>query len=139
MKTILTIEKEFDLKILTLKAEVRYWEDSEINDIQDSENGDLVPCKNGDNWEPIIEIETGKILNWIEGTKAYIHYKVCDCCGWDIKDINNNVVLSTNDGYVPDCLATDGEGFGDYIIMSINENGIIENWNFDIEDFKSRI
>ena len=86
--------------------------------------------------ESEIEIETGKILNWRQGVKAEIHYKVCDCCGWELKDENGGVVFDADDGYVPSTLAPKEDGYGDYIIMDIDENGVIADWNFDIEDFK---
>jgi hypothetical protein len=136
MKTSIKVEKEVDLKLLVVKAEPRYWEDSEVNGEDDTENGDNIPCKNGNLWSPEIEIETGKILNWPQGVKASIHYKVCDCCGWELLDENKQVVLSAKDGYVPSTLYPKENGYGDYIIMDIDENGQIDNWEFNINDFK---
>jgi hypothetical protein len=135
MKAEIKIKKEVDLKLLIVKAEVRYWEDSEVNFEIDTEDGENIPCKYGDLWSPIIEIDTGKILNWKQGTVAEIHYKICDCCGWELKDENGDVVLSAEDGYVPSTLCPKENGLGDYIIMDINEDGIIEDWEFDIDDF----
>lgn len=135
MKTIIKIEKEVELTILQVKAGVRYWNDSEVNGEPDTENGENIPCKIGQLWSPEIEIETGKILNWKQGVKAEIHYKVVDCCGWELKDEKGEVVLSTDDGYVPQTLCPKDRGYGDYIIMDIDENGMIANWSFDIDDF----
>ena len=86
MKVKIKIEKEVEVTTLQVNAGVRYWVDSEINGEPDTENGENVPCKNGELWTPEIEIETGKILNWKQGVKAEIHYKICDCCGWALKD-----------------------------------------------------
>lgn len=135
MNVEIKIKKEADFKTLQVKANVRYWSDSEVNGEHDTENGDNIPCKNGDLWMPEIEIETGKILNWKQGVKADIHYKVSDECGWELKDEKGNTILSAEDGYVPDTLCPADSGYGDYIIMNIDENGIIEDWNFDIQDF----
>ena len=135
MKVKIKVVKEVDLKLLIVKARVRYWEDSEVNGENDTENGDNVPCKSGDLWTPHIEIETGKILNWKQGVKAEIHYKVADCCGFELYDINGIKVLSAEDGYVPRTLCPKENGHGDYIIMDIDENGIIADWNFDFSDF----
>ena len=55
MKTKIKVEKEVELKTLIVHAEVRYWEDSEVNG-KDDEQGDLIPCRVGDSWKPIIEI-----------------------------------------------------------------------------------
>lgn len=135
MKVTIKIEKEVDIKTLVVKAGVRHWEDAEINSESDTEDGDNIPCKVGDLWYPIIEIETGKIANWEIGKTAKVHYKVTDCCGWEIKDNEHNTVLSADDGYVPLCLSPNENGYGDYIKMDIDGNGMIAKWNFDIDDF----
>ena len=137
MKVKIKVEKEVDLKLLIVKAGVRYWEDSEINGENDTEDGDNIPCKIGELWCPQIEIETGKILNWKQGTKANIHYKISDCCGYELKDENGENILSAKDGYVPNTLCPKGNGFGDYIIMDIDENGQIADWEFDFDDFEA--
>ena len=137
MKVKIKVEKEVELKTLLVKAGVRYWNDSEINGENDTEEGDNILCKVGNLWSPEIEIETGKILNWKQGVKAEIHYKVCDCCGYELKDENGKVVLSAEDGYVPETLAPKERGYGDYIIMDIDENGQIANWKFDFSDFEN--
>jgi len=136
MKVKIKVEKEVDLKLLIVKAGVRYWEDSEVNGENDTEDGENIPCKNGDLWSPHIEIETGKILNWKQGTKAEIHYKVADCLGYEIQDETGEIVLSAEDGYVPETLAPKERGYGDYIIMDIDENGQIANWKFKFSDFE---
>jgi len=136
MKTTVKIEKEVELKTLIVHAGVRYWEDAEVNRTEDEE-GELIPCRVGEIWRPIINIDNGIITNWKQGTTAKIHYKVCDCCGWDLLDENGNIVLQAEDGYVPSTLCPNENGYGDYIIMSIDESGKIEGWEFDIDDFKT--
>lgn len=135
MKVNLKVEKEFDLKTLEVFAGVRYWEDSIINEDKDNESGDLVPCKVDDNWCPVIDIETGVILNWEKGKTAEIHYKVCDQCSWGLKDIDGRLIFKSEGDYVPKTLYPQGDGFGDYIIMNVNEYGVIDKWNFNIDDF----
>ena len=134
MKTTIKIEKEVELKTLNIHAGVRYWEDSDVNGLEDAE-GELIPCRVGDLWQPIIDIDSGIITNWKQGTTAKLHYKVCDQCGWELLDEKGNVVLSEEDGYVPKTICPSDSGYGDYIIMNIDGNGKIEKWNFDIEDF----
>lgn len=136
MKVKIKVEKEVELTILNVIAEIRYWEDSEINGESDTEDGSNIPCKDGSLWRPKIDIATGKILNWEQGKTASIHYKVCDCCGWQLIDKDGEVVLSAEDGYVPDTLSPKESGWGDYIIMDIDENGIIQDWNFRFSDFE---
>ncbi|KXO82691.1 hypothetical protein AYL20_01460 [Acinetobacter venetianus] len=125
-----------DIKAVVVKAHVRYWEDSKINGVGDTEDGASVPCKQGELWCPIINASTGIIENWEIGKTAFIHYKVADGCGWDLLDAEGNVVKSQDDGYVPDCLCPAESGYGDYIIMNINENGQIAKWKFDLDDFQ---
>ena len=133
MKVTIKVEKEFDLKVLRVKANVRYWDDSTLNGENDTE-GEM-PCALNDLWCPEIQIETGIVLNWKQGSTAEIHYKVADECGWELVDKDFNIVLSAEDGYVPNTLCPQDNGYGDYIIMNIDENGKIENWNFNINDF----
>ena len=136
MKVKIKVLREVDLKLLIVKAGVRYWEDAKINGENDTENGDNIPCKIGDLWSPSIEVETGKILNWEQGVKAEIHYKVVDNLSYDIQDETGEIVLSAEEVYVPKTLCPKRSGYGDYIIMDIDENGQIANWNFNFEDFQ---
>jgi len=136
MKIELKVKKVVEVKTLQVNANVRYWIDGQVNGESDTESGDNVPCRDGENWCPEIDIETGKILNWKPGTTAEIHYKVVDGCGWSLKDENGEAVLFAEDGYVPDTLSPKESGYGDYIIMDIDENGMIADWRFDIRDFQ---
>jgi hypothetical protein len=135
MKTKIKIEKEVELKTLIVDAGARYWEDTSVDDVDDT-NGDLIPCREGERWKPIIDIETGVITNWKQGVKANVHYKVCDDGIYHLADEKGDIVL-TKDGYVPGILDLDGESYGDYIILEIDETGKINNWNNDpdIKDF----
>lgn len=134
MKAKIKIEKVVEIKTLNVNAGVRYWEDAIVNGVED-EKGDLIPCREGELWKPIIDIDKGIITNWKHGTTASIHYKVCDCCGWDLLDENGNIILQAEDGYVPSTLCPAENGAGDYIIMNIDASGCIQDWEFDIDDF----
>lgn len=132
MKVKIKVEKEFEINKLSVKAGVEYWEDAEVHGVKEGQD---IPCRVFDSWCPEINIENGKILNWVEGVRAKVHFKVCDCCGWALLDESGSVVISEEDGYVPATLCPEGGGYGDYIIMNIGENGQIANWRFDISDF----
>lgn len=127
MKVKLKVEKEVEAKFLKVYAGVRYWDDAEINGETDTEDGDNIPCKEGDSWNPIIDLDKGLIINWEKGKIASLHYKVCDAGTYKLTEENGDIIAEY-DGYVPDILCPDGEGYGDYIIMSIDENGYIQNW-----------
>jgi hypothetical protein len=135
MKATIKIEKEVELRTLVVKAGVRYWEDSDVNGERDTENGENIPCKKGELWCPEIDIDSGFILNWKEGVTASVHYKVCDCLGFEVKDDTGTTVYEQEDGYVPDTLCPKESGHGDYIIMDIDEKGFIKNWSFEIDEF----
>lgn len=138
-------------KILKISAGVRYYEDATINGVDDISYEEQkqgiqprVPCvvedlneKNIEDkwkWCPEIDAETGVVLNWTKGVKANIHYKVCDEC--EIEYFVDGEFVCDNDGYFycPDFLCPDDEGYGDYIIMTINEEGQIADWNLQDVD-----
>lgn len=133
MKIELTVKKEFEVKYLQVEASVRYWEDTEVNGISDKE-GDLIPCREGDLWKPLIELETGEILNWTKGNTASIHYKVCDSGVYKLLDDDKNIVKEI-EGYVPSVMCPKEDGFGDYIIMGVDLLGKITDWNPVLDDF----
>lgn len=138
----------YEAKYLKVDAGVRYWDDAKVNgeydtNCEDRENpggAPTIPCAEyvgeqhrvlyGENWRwrPIIDIETGQIINWKQGTTADIHYKVCDDFRCEILDEEKEVIASY-EGYVPDVMCPDDEGYGDYIIMSVDGNGFIQGWN----------
>lgn len=133
MKAKIKIEKEVEIKTIHVKANVRYWEDSEINGVPDDE-GDLMPCRDGDLWCPVINIDTGIINGWPEGTTADVHYKVVDQCSWSLHDENGDEIYSVENEYVPGSLCPKEEGYGDYIIMDIDANGQIADWRPNIDN-----
>lgn len=135
MKVTITVKKEVEVKTLHVEAGVRYWGDAEINGEPDTENGNNIPCKEGDTWNPIIDLQTGQILNWEQGKKADVHYKVCDNGSYFLKDAEGNTVLSIEQDYVPSILCPKEAGYGDYIIMDIDENGFIQDWEADLSHF----
>lgn len=138
MKVEINTPTEVELKTLVVVANIRYWEDATINGVEDA-NGDLIPCRKGDSWCPIIDLDTGIIQNWQQGVKAEIHYKVCDEGSYFLQDKDGNTVLSIEDDYVPNIMSPKEPGYGDYIIMDIDENGKIADWaNDDIKDFLTR-
>lgn len=128
MKITIIKEEEIELIFLDVEVNVRYWEDAEVNGIEDKE-GNLIPCRVGDSWRPLIHIDSGVIINWTTGVKASIHYKVCDAGLYTITDLDGDIVYGSHEGYVPKVMCPEGNGYEDYIIMNIDEEGRISNWN----------
>lgn len=135
MKVKIKKEIEVEIKTLHIRAGVRYWEDATVDGTEDND-GKLIPCRviDEDDWLPVIEIETGKIINWKQGVTADIHYKVCDDGDYYLLDENEEEVLHLN-GYVPKTLCPEENGYGDYIIMKVDSEGLINNWKFNLSDF----
>ena len=94
-----------------------------------------VKDENGEyRWKLTIDAKTGIIKDWPSGVTAKVHYKVCDDCEIDL--YKDGEYVCNNDGfyYCPDFLCPDDEGYGDYIIMTIDGNGQIQNWKVsDVE------
>lgn len=124
---------------LIVSAEVRYWEDAEINGVIDTEDGQKIPLKKGNLWKPVIDLQTGRVIDWPQGTTADIHYKVCDQGEYWLEDANGKR-MKKRGHYVPDeLLAVGDDGYGDYIILKIDENGMIEGWkapSIDLAEWK---
>lgn len=133
------------VKYLRARCGVRYWEDATVNGEQDVD-GSRIPLREGTaasndnlgggNWRPTIDLDTGKIEGWPKGTVASIHYKVCDDGDYELLDAARNVVKAI-DGYVPSLMCPEGDGYGDYVIMEIDGDGIIANWRADLSEFEA--
>ena len=154
MKITILKPVEFEAKFLKVKAGVRYPEDSEFievnmdddgkpynNYISDDDENPKMPFMEVENdkyghksfyWQPTIDLETGTIINWPKGIKAHVFYKVCDDFRCTVYGENDNAVLKYK-GYVPEFMAPEDEGFGDYIDMVVDGNGTIKGWWFDDE------
>lgn len=134
MKVKLKIEKEFDVKYLQAEVGARYWEDATVNGEEDTE-GTLIPCRDGEYWKPLIDIESGIIVNWDKGTTAFVHYKCCDDGLYKLLDADKREIKSI-DGYVPSIMCPKENGYGDYVIMDIDRDGKISNWKPILSDFQ---
>lgn len=113
---------------IEVSAKVRYWDDSTVNGIEDSV-GSLIPFKIGDLWRPVIRLSDGMVMDWPVGTEADIHYKVCDAGEYWLLDGNRQRIGKWAGFYVPDEFLCHGDtGYGDYIILKVGVDGLVENW-----------
>lgn len=113
---------------IEVRAEVRYWEDTSVNGVDD-DDGTLIPLRDGKLWKPIIRVSDGQILNWPTGTVADIHYKVCDQGEYWLLDESHKRIFKYESDYVPDEYLCHGDnGYGDYIIFNVDENGKIKDF-----------
>jgi hypothetical protein len=123
------------VKFLRVEAGVRYWEDGIVNGVED-EDGSRIPCRNGDFWEPTIDLETGTIEGWPAGTTANIHYKVADDGRYTLLNAER-LQVKCIDGYVPSIMCPRENGYGDYIIMDIDDTGKIGEWCVQLAEFEN--
>lgn len=135
--TQITVKRDVKLDVAYVQAEcgVRYWEDATVNGVEDDNDDPKIPFVQGSTWQPLIELETGKIVGWPEGTTASVHYKVCDDGRYWLLDADKKPVKKI-DGYVPSFMAPEGDGYGDYVIMKIGPDGKISNWKADLREFE---
>lgn len=85
---------------------------------------------NKDNEEVVwdIDIKTGVVQNW-NGKEVGLYDKLCDSGTYEL--VYDNKVIHSIDGYVPDFCCIGEEGYGDYISMSVNSDGSINDWNYE--------
>lgn len=131
MKITITRPVDVDVKYLFASMHVRYWEDATVNDIRETDEAPTIPLRNGDMWDIMIDIEQGRIMNWPVGNTASTYYKVCDEGTYTLTSYDMEGVVIRKSGYVPSMLCPKEDGYGDYVIMDIDENGYIDGWKFD--------
>lgn len=128
-----------NVKYLLCKIGPRFYEDARILNKEtfewedDNNDNPKIPCYNSktDCWEPIINIDTGIIINWEQGVEAKIHYKSCDDNEITVTDEYDEIYYEYQ-GYVPKILSPVEEGWGDYVIFHVLPNGQIENWKSEL-------
>lgn len=155
MKVTVTIPREIDIKYLRATMGVRYWvncdysddggktwyEDFDDTDEESERIKSIVPCvikkdigyKENDYWELIIDLDRGRVLNWPNGFCIKTYFKVCDDGEYVFLDENMNELINITKQYgqyyVPDFLALEDSGYGDYVIINIDADGNIEHFN----------
>jgi hypothetical protein len=122
-------------RFLKIEADVRYWEDASING-QESEAGDNVPFKVGSTFCPTIDLNSGTVLDWPEGVVADFHFKVCDAGDYHLLDENKNIIASILNNYVPSGVCHGDNRHRDYIIFSVNGDGVIDNYKKSIDELE---
>lgn len=117
-----------EAEYIEVDAAVRYWEDAVVNDVEDID-GSRIPGRDNDAWKVRIHLETGKVEGWPQGVRARLHYKVCDAGLYWLQDAHGNRIAQWSGSYVPTAfLCQGGQSHSDYIIMTIDEDGQIENY-----------
>lgn len=86
------------------------------------------PGRVGNYWAVLVDIATGQIAQWPQGTPAcHLYMKVVDTGCYALYSADSDIPLADLDeepvphGVIP------GE-YGDYIDLHIDENGVVTNW-----------
>lgn len=119
---------------IEVTANAQYAESSILNGKPDVD-GDM-PGLRGEIWEADIELVTGRIEDWPEGTTASINYKVADRGLYTLTD-GEGFYSTKEECYVPYILCPGGKGYGDYIIMNVDKDGYIENWDVQLDEWNN--
>ena len=82
-------------------------------------------------WCPVIDVNEGKVLDWPEGFILKTHFKVCDqgVYVYSNYDETEQIVSTDCDEYYVPCWFNMENGYGDYLIMTINGDGTIQDWD----------
>ena len=136
MKIKIIKEVEVEACLIDVDAHIRYLEDigfeQDDNWCDCNADNPECPCFDGHQWKPIINLNTGKIINWDKEIKCHVLGKVCDKFKCIIKGINGEHLIEY-EGYVPSFMAIEDNGYGDYIDMIVEEDGTIKDWYFSQE------
>lgn len=128
MKYTVKRPQEIEIKFLHINIPVRYGEEDISNNF---------PMRHGDQWEAVIDIDTGKIEAWPEGQTGEFYMKVCDSGCYRLLDADRQEVGCIEKNYIPHGLVP-GE-YGDYVEFKIDATGTITNWpkpiDIDLSEF----
>lgn len=130
---------ETDVRYAKCMIGARYFQDACINGaFDDSENPQMPFIENVDGqkmWCPLIDLDNGLIVGWPKGVTAKTHYKSCDDNYIELLNADNEKIFEYC-GYVPDFLDPYKDGYGDYVILVIDENGKISDFNPTFKDME---
>jgi hypothetical protein len=127
------IQKPVEVEVTGIRvvAAVRYDEEDIPNNF---------PFRKGDIWDVTIDLDTGKIRNWVANDSVEwpfkLHMKVCDQGSYHLLGPAGEVVASIEEDYVPNDVVPGS--YGDYIEMTITSDGTIQNWGktpIDLSEF----
>lgn len=136
MKFIKLEEVEYNVKYIGFKvpADINDFEfpegESIDNFIQYNESENTLEC--------LIDIESGYVIEYNQNISINIFDKCVDEGTYVLYDENMNII-DEYEGYVPNILEVNENGYGDYLNFTINEDGSILNWKQHINYLGNRI
>ena len=94
--------------------------------------------KKDDNLYCLIDIELGKVVDFKANAEIDIFDKCVDEGTYILYDEDMNPITEY-EGYVPNILEVNENGYGDYLNFTINTDGTIKNWGKHINGLSSTI
>ena len=129
-------EVEYNVKYIgfNVPADINDFEfpdgESIDNFIQYNESENTLEC--------LIDIESGYVIEYNQNISINIFDKCVDEGTYVLYDENMNII-DEYEGYVPNILEVNENGYGDYLNFTINEDGSILNWKQHINYLGNRI
>lgn len=123
-----------DIRTISVRVYPMSFAAAVVNGGQESDNDGLrMPFVKDGCWHVDIDRATGRIAGWPKGVTAKTYYKSVDeneviLIGQDGETIVNY------DGYVPKFLSIYDNGYGDYVMVEIEPDGHIKDFNFTKDD-----
>lgn len=118
MKVTVKMPVVVDVAFLRIRLPVRFGEEDIPNNF---------PLRTGDTWSAIIDVDSGKIVDWPPGNpEVSLFMKVCDEGFYQLTGRNGEILATMEGNYVPHCIVP-GE-YGDYVELTIAPDGKITNW-----------
>lgn len=84
------------------------------------------PFRNGGEWSVWVDVETGEIDEWPHGIPPHQFAPKVRYSGvYILANAKRRMIRELIEEYVPDCLPNE---YGDYLTLSVDEDGKITNW-----------
>jgi hypothetical protein len=112
-----------DVDAIRVRVPVRY--DEELEEIEAALRGTGFGLVNR-TLTMVLDLDTRRVRDWPTGRTLELHLKVVDTGTYDLLS-GDDTVATREQSYVPGVLP--GEHYGDYLILSISEDGSIGGWN----------
>lgn len=122
MELTVKVEKTINVAAVRVVLPVKYGDEDMPYDF---------PFRKGEQWEIVIDVDTGKIRDWPQGLAYELSMKVTDGGSYYLLDEKGEVVAAREQSYV---LGMIPGSYGDYVLLHINPDGTIGNWDADRYD-----
>ena len=127
MKFTVNLPTEIEIKHVSVTFPIRDHEDEDKQDM---------PLRVGDMFSALIDIDTGKIVDWPKGKGGRrIYEKVVDRGTYSLIGSNGEIIKTLENDYVPHGVIP-GE-YGDYVDLEVDKFGTIMNWPKNIDIFRN--